>query len=998
MVYLELIFNLTLLVALSTASGLIEKHCEQRTRMHSLLQGILFGGAAVLGMLRPLDLGPGLIFDGRSVMVSLCALFFGPWAAAIASGMAVACRMEIGGLGAVTGSLVILSSAAIGLLAHLRLKPDAQPPSIRFLYVFGCTVTLAMLALMFTLPEGGGPAVVQRIGPPVLLLYPLATILVGKMLSDQIEARGRLNALRESEEIFHKFMEHSPIYTFFKDDQLRALRLSANYEVMLGKPMAELLGKTMDDLFPSDLAKSMIADDQRILLEGKPVEIEEELNGRYYFTVKFPICSEGKPQYLAGFTIDITARKRAEEALRRTNAFLNSIIDNIPNMLFLKTAKDLRFVRFNRAGEELLGYSQAELLGKNDYDFFSKKQAEFFIEKDRQVLRDKEVVDIQEEALLTRDKGERFLHTRKVPILNEKGEAEYLLGISEDITEHKRAGELIKFNEARLESLLRINQHPTENIQELLDYTLEEAIALTGSTLGYIYFYNEAKREFTLNSWSKEVMHQCTVPISKKVCQLADIGIWGEAVRQRRPVVMNDFAAPNPLKKGMPEGHPALHTFLTIPVTIEGHIVAVVGVANKQDAYNDADIRQLHLMMDAVWKIVHRKRAEEARVKLQAQFNQAQKMESIGRLAGGVAHDFNNMLGIILGYTEMALNRVAPSDPLHTELSEIFNAAKRSADITGQLLAFARKQTVTPRVLALNEAVEGMFKMLHRLIGENIDLIWIPQADLWPIKMDISQINQILVNLCVNARDAIVYEGKIVVETKNVTLDAEYCANHAGCVPGEYVSLVVRDNGCGMDKETLDNLFEPFFTTKDLGKGTGLGMATVYGIVSQNNGFILVHSEVNQGAIFTIYLPRYTEKTELLPKKDATPPAGRDHETILLVEDETVMLNMTKEMLQLHGYTVLAAATPGEAIELAERHAGKIHLLISDVIMPEMNGRDMSQRLLAMHPDLKLLFMSGYTADIIAYQGVLAPGVNFIQKPFLTQDLATKVREVLEHG
>jgi CheY-like chemotaxis protein len=340
--------------------------------------------------------------------------------------------------------------------------------------------------------------------------------------------------------------------------------------------------------------------------------------------------------------------------------------------------------------------------------------------------------------------------------------------------------------------------------------------------------------------------------------------------------------------------------------------------------------------------------------------------------------------------------KIDPAHPLHANLEEIRKAAERSADLTRQLLAFARKQTVAPKVLDLNETVAGMLNMLQRLIGEDIHLNWQPGADLWPVKVDPSQIDQIVANLCVNARDAISGVGKITIETGNSALDEDYCAHHTGSVPGKYVLLTMSDDGCGMDKETLSHLFEPFFTTKGMGKGTGLGLATVYGIVKQNSGYINIDSEPGQGTTFTIYLPRNTDKSEQAWTEGAAEPNLRGHETILLVEDEPTILELTMEMLTTQGYTVLAASTPGEAIRLAREHAGKIHLLLTDVVMPEMNGRDLANNLLSLYPHLKRLFMSGYTADVISNHGVLDEGVNFIQKPFSMQALAAKVRKVLD--
>jgi len=399
--------------------------------------------------------------------------------------------------------------------------------------------------------------------------------------------------------------------------------------------------------------------------------------------------------------------------------------------------------------------------------------------------------------------------------------------------------------------------------------------------------------------------------------------------------------------------------------------------------------------VNAVRDITERKRSEENQLQLRKQLIQAQKMESVGRLAGGVAHDFNNMLSVILGYTELALHDVTPGTRLADYLLQIFNAARHSADITRQLLAFARKQTIAPQILDFNDAVSSMLNMVRRLIGEDIDLVWLPTANLWSIKMDPSQLDQILANLCINARDAISGVGKITIETENIIFDEAYCAHHPGSIPGEYVLLAQSDNGCGIDKETLEHIYEPFFTTKQMGKGTGLGLATVYGIVKQNNGFINVYSELGRGTTFKIYLPRHRARTEPAAKTDAKQLAVRGDETILLVEDEPAILALTKTMLVCLGYTVLSANTPTEAIRLAKSSIGQIQLLFTDVIMPEMNGRDLAGHIMSLHPHLKVLFMSGYTTNVIAQHGVLDHGVQFIEKPFSKKDLATKIRLVL---
>jgi PAS domain S-box-containing protein len=382
---------------------------------------------------------------------------------------------------------------------------------------------------------------------------------------------------------------------------------------------------------------------------------------------------------------------------------------------------------------------------------------------------------------------------------------------------------------------------------------------------------------------------------------------------------------------------------------------------------------------------------------LAKQLMHAQKMESVGRLAGGVAHDFNNMLSIINGYAEMSIDMLDPSNPVHGNLMEIYSAGMRSAAIVRQLLTFARKQTVSPLHVDLNSTISNLIKMLQRLISENIELLWHPGKNLWSIKIDPSQVDQLMANLVVNARDAITDVGKLIIETKNTVIDDHYCESHAENTPGQYVMLAVSDDGCGMDKEIRDNLFEPFFTTKGAGKGTGLGLSMVYGIVKQNGGFIEVYSEPGKGTTFKIYLPRCEADSNFSADEKSQKRTLKGTETILIAEDEPAILKLAQNMLVSLGYKVLTAVKPSDALRVDEEYGGEIHLLLTDVIMPEMNGRALASRLSTSHPALKILYMSGYTADVIAHHGVLDKDVLFIQKPFCIQDLAQKVRQALEY-
>lgn len=387
--------------------------------------------------------------------------------------------------------------------------------------------------------------------------------------------------------------------------------------------------------------------------------------------------------------------------------------------------------------------------------------------------------------------------------------------------------------------------------------------------------------------------------------------------------------------------------------------------------------------------------AEEHRNEMENQLRQAQKMEAIGRLAGGVAHDYNNMVGVIMGYAELALVGLDTGHPLYANLHEIYKAGKRCMELTRQLLAFARCQPVARVVLDINNAVGNMLNLLERLIGEDIELIWHLDEQIWPLQIDPSQVDQILTNLCANARDAISGVGKIIIKTSNTELDVHFCAKNPGSTPGEFVQLTVSDNGAGMDMKVLDKVFEPFYSTKSIGKGIGLGLATVYGIVKQNQGYISVYSDLNSGTTFKIYLPRFSDKTVDIPPNNIAEISCGHNETLLLVEDDSQILQLVQKMLSQLNYRVLATKSPLEAISIAEHHPDNIDILVTDVIMPELNGRDLANRLQHLFPRLKVLFMSGYTSDIIVDRGVLNNDVVLLQKPFSKKELAFKIRDTL---
>ncbi len=668
---------------------------------------------------------------------------------------------------------------------------------------------------------------------------------------------------------------------------------------------------------------------------GKEINVEGNGNG---------IFKDGKFISAVGIFRDITERRQAENQILDLKEFNEAIVNNLADGIILEN--DDGIIEFaNPAMLRLLGYEYDELVGKQWISIVPDDQVEIVKNANKRRLRGES--DQYEMELIKKSKERISVLVSGVPHY-QNGIYTGLLAAFIDITERKQAVN------ALLEANRIISRSPavaflwsmekdwpvefvSENVEKLTGYSSQEFI--------------ERKVSY------KDIIHSDDLE-----------RVAGEVTKYNKI-----------------EG---LQTYAHKPYRIITKNGDVKWVDDK--TYIRRDSRGITTYHEGIVSDI----TEE--MKLEEQLRQSQKMESVGRLAGGVAHDFNNMLSVILGHTEIAMEQMTPDQRLHAHLTEIRTAAERSADLTRQLLAFARKQTIVPRILDLNETVEGMIKMLRRLIGEDIHLTLLPGEDLWPVRVDPVQIDQILANLCINSRDAIEGVGKVTIATGNVTLDEAYCADYPGFIPGEYVLLTVSDTGSGMDKETQERLYEPFFTTKEIGKGTGLGLATVYGIVKQNDGFIYVYSEPGQGTIFKIYLPRHADKVTQMQKEGQVQPIRCGCETVLVVEDESTILQLTAMMLKRQGYTVLTASSPGEAIRLAGKYLGDIHLLITDVVMPEMNGRDLARNLLTYYPDLSHLFMSGYTANVIAHHGVLDDGVHFIQKPFTNQDLADKVREAID--
>ena len=649
---------------------------------------------------------------------------------------------------------------------------------------------------------------------------------------------------------------------------------------------------------------------------------------------------DGQLLFLEGFISDITERKRSEETVQRSEKFLEQVLENIPNMIFVKEAENLRFVRFNRAGEDLLGYSRQALLGKNDYDFFPPAQAGFFTAKDRAVLTDGKLLDIPEEEIETKLKGKRILHTKKIPIIDADGTAQFLLGISEDITERKQF----------------------EESQKLLSTAIEqsaEAVIITDAQ-GITQYVNPAQER--LSGFSS--------------CEL---------IGQTPNVLKSDFHNDN--------FHKQLWDTIGIGKVWSGRFVN-----RKKDGteyHEDATISPIFDKSGDLTNFVVVQHDVTKHIELQKQLIQAQKMEAIGTLAGGFAHDFNNKLQVIAGYVELMLfNKDLPENYKH-DMGIIKQAVDSSAELIKGMMVFSRKTPAEPQSLELNKLVEQTRSMLSRSIPKTIEIDLLLADDLWTIKAAPNQIDQILMNLAVNASDAMPDGGRLTIKTNNIVLDDEFCSSYPDTKPGRYALITVSDTGSGMDKETASHIFEPFFTTKEPGKGTGLGLSVVYGIVEQHGARIICESKPSVGTTFRIYFPAIEEVSEEQYSEKKESPKGQG-ETILLVDDEANILEMASRLLDNANYKVITASNAKDAIELYEKHRDKIRLVLLDMIMPEMGGIRCLEVLRTMDPNVKVLIITGYTESGMTQELKDAGAGDFILKPFDTPQLLEKIRKIID--
>src|SRR5229473_5853295 len=748
--------------------------------------------------------------------------------------------------------------------------------------------------------------------------------------------------IRQSEEKYAKMVHSSPdAITLRSLPDRRYLEVNEGFARLTGYTAEEVLGKT-----PGELNLWVEREPHRTTL--RKLEAEGQVTGeefrfrtksgeiRYGRVSAVRVAVNGK-QCMLSVTHDITDRKRAEEALSQ----LASIVESSDDAIVGKTL-DGTIVSWNAGAERIYGYSASEVVGKPVSILLPEKERDEVPEILRRLSKDERIHHY--ETVRVRKGGQQINVSVTIsPVKDAEGIIIGASAIARDITDRKRVEEKLQESESHFRSL--VHDAPYGIYRVTLDGRLLHVNPAVVKMLGYE---------------SDEELMRCDV--EKDICR--DPETHQRLVRDYwRKQDFRDVEAQWRRKDGK-----------IITVKMTGH-----PVLEKADS-------------PAYFEVFAEDITE--RRSLESQLLQSQKMEAIGRLAGGIAHDFNNLLGVILGHSDILEQQIGGNDRFRKSVEATRNAAERAAALTMQLLTFSRKQVIEPTVIDLNASVMEIEKMLHRVIGEDIELSIRLQPDLGRVKADPGQLSQVLLNLAVNSRDAMPSGGKLIIETANADLDDTYGRQHLGARPGPHVMLAVSDTGTGMDSETLSHIFEPFFTTKETGKGTGLGLSMVYGIIKQSNGYIMAYSEPGRGTTFKIYFPRTQESASPVQKANDEIPSGT--ETVMVVEDEVALRELTCVLLEDAGYTVLESSGAEDALETAKDTQCKIDLLLTDIVMPRLDGRELANQMVSLRPDLKVLYMSGYTDAIIVDRGVLTQGTVLVQKPFTKRTLLQKVRETLD--
>ena len=670
------------------------------------------------------------------------------------------------------------------------------------------------------------------------------------------------------------------------------------------------------------------------------------------------------------------------------------------------TDRDGTILWVNPVFTETTGYSAEEAIGQTPRILKSGKHEMSFYQRLWNTIL---VGRVWREVIINRRKdGSLYTSEQTItPVSDEDGGIAYFICIEQDISEQEAARGNLHLRTGQLQAITDATNAflETGGWHEASAGILHAAMGQTASEYGFLGVVVEgpelrilAHEGITWDAHENREFYEQTLRAYREKGYLEFTNfdnLFGRVITSAEPILSNDPST-DPRAEGLPPGHPPLRHFLGVPMLRGQEVVGMIAVANRPGGYATAEQDNLKVLTQTASVLFDSYRRQERELSLEEELRQSQKMQAVGRLAGGVAHDFNNLLTIIMGQCALLQIGLHDDEPNKGRVEEISAAGKRAARLTSQLLAFSRRQVLEPKVLDLNAVIINMLPMLRRLIGEDIELLTSMNPNPGAVKTDPGQMEQVVMNLAVNARDAMPEGGKLIIETMNVDLDEVYARRHIAVRPGPYVVLAVTDSGCGMSAETEARLFDPFFTTKEVGKGTGLGLSMTYGIVKQSGGNIWVYSEPGRGTTFKIYLPRLEGATVTDEPAARRPLTPRGSEVVLLVEDADGVRSLARELIEAQGYTVLEARDGVEALQVCARHDEDIDLMLTDVVMPRMSGPELAERMASLRPGIKVVYMSGYTGDAIAHHGVLDVGVPFVQKPFTSDDLANTIRGVLD--
>jgi PAS domain S-box-containing protein len=822
---------------------------------------------------------------------------------------------------------------------------------------------------------------------------------VADQIALAIERKQAEKALRESEERYRDLVENAHDFIYEHDlsgnytatnkagEQITGYSSEESLTLNLKQTVAPEYLEKAQEMIRRKLAgeKVTVYDVEIVAKDGRHVAVE--VNTRL-------VLKDGVAVGVQGIARDITKRKRAEKALRDSEARKRAILESSMDCVITIDHGGL-IVDWNPAAEKAFAYSYEEAVGKDMADLIIPLR---YREHHRRGLArylamgNGRILGNRIELSATRKDGSEFPVELTITRIELEGNPMFT-GYLRDITVRKEA-------ESRLAAQYAVTRALAESntISEGALKTLKLLCDSLGWQYGALWTIEPGEDVLRcLQVWNGPGAEPDEFEkTSRSMAVHYGVGIPGRVWKEGKPVWISEVSEDRCVPRSAIAAAAGFHSACGFPVQLRSEVVGVVEFFSRSSRQPDpALLAMMATIVSQIGQFIERKRVETALRDREEQLRQSQKLEAVGQLAGGIAHDFNNLLTVIGGYSSILLNKLPQDSPFHLTVEEIKKASDRAAGLTRQLLAFSRKQILQPKILDLNTVVSDLDKMVRRLIGEDIDLSAITNPNLGKVKADPGQIEQVLLNLIVNARDAMPGGGKLTIETANVSLPSDYALSH-GAAGGRYVMLAVSDTGCGMDKQLQKRVFEPFFTTKASGKGSGLGLATVYGIVKQSDGHIWLYSEVGKGTCFKIYLPCVDENGADYANAAGVPLAPKGTETLLLVEDEDQVRQIVKAILEQQGYDVLAAANGEEALKLAEVHGPRLHLLMTDVVMPQMSGRELAEQLTGILPNLKVLYMSGYTDDAIVRHGLLDASLSFIQKPFDAASAARKVREVLD--